>query len=135
MKRIKEKKGESSQLISTIIEDGVEINGNINSSDSIMINGTINGDCNFSNKAFIGSSGYIKGDISADYIRIEGDVNGDIDANTIEIVSGGRIHGNIITDTLIIDEGGKFNGNCEMTGGTHDENYEIMDLDDNTELD
>lgn len=103
--------------ISTIIGPGTVFDGNLTSSETIRIDGTINGNCNCQQKLIVGTDGTIKGNIDSQSLMVSGKIDGDVFVQgKLELLSTGNIHGNITTKSLIVDEGGCFDGKCIMTG-------------------
>lgn len=134
MKNLRKKKEERTQIISTIIGPGAAIVGDLSSVKNIMINADVTGECYFTDKAFVGSEGHIVGNVTADYLRVEGLISGNITANTVELLDGAIVGGDIITKKLIIDDGASFNGKCTMETEERglNMNDEIIDLDNET---
>jgi len=62
----------------------------------------------------VGSPGRIKGRINARNVIVSGHVEGTIEAERLEIVSGGSVEGKILTVDLVIEPGGRFNGSSEL---------------------
>ena len=107
---------EANVKVDTLIGDGTVFDGNLTASDSIRIDGTINGNCSCDSTLVIGETGHVFGNITVQNIIISGEVKGDIIAKgKLEFLSTGRLTGNITANTLVIDEGAYFDGKCAMT--------------------
>ncbi|BCD67317.1 hypothetical protein NitYY0918_C0193 [Nitratiruptor sp. YY09-18] len=62
----------------------------------------------------VGKSGVVDGEIYAQKVLVSGLVKGKIDAEHIEIMTGGRVVGEIIVDNLLIQNMGIFSGVCKQ---------------------
>jgi cytoskeletal protein CcmA (bactofilin family) len=99
----------------TIIGSGTELKGNISAKGDIRIDGTLNGNLVASSKVFIGSSGVVIGDISAEKVEILGKVTGTIKVSDTLILKGNSvIKGNVYTRQLQVAPTVTFNGECHM---------------------
>lgn len=102
--------------IGTLIGEGAIFEGNLKASETIRIDGMVNGNCTCEQQLILGPSGQIKGNITAQNIIISGKVDGDISAGgKLELLSTGKLNGNIVAKSLVIDEGACFDGRCTMT--------------------
>lgn len=102
--------------IGTIIGPGAVFDGNLNTPETIRIDGVINGNCTCQQKLIIGPEGMVRGNITSQNLMVSGKIEGDVFVHgKLELLSTGNIHGNITTRALIVDEGGCFDGKCVMT--------------------
>jgi cytoskeletal protein CcmA (bactofilin family) len=63
----------------------------------------------------VSAGGVVEANIEVASAKINGTVNGDINATgRVELGRSARVHGNIQTPALIIEEGAIFEGNCRM---------------------
>jgi cytoskeletal protein CcmA (bactofilin family) len=98
-----------------IIGFGTEIQGNVNTTGDIRVDGKIAGDFSTNQKLVIGQSGVIEGNISCRDCDISGRVKGNIVVNeTIVLSSTADIIGDISTHNLVIEMGAQFSGVCKM---------------------
>lgn len=104
----------SNGSLTTLIGDGSEIEGNVNSSSSAKIEGKLNGTVNVSETLIIGENGIVTGDVHTKHLIIYGKVEGKVKANLLELKNKGKLKGDIIVEMVIIEKGGIFNGNCQM---------------------
>ena len=105
----------SKEIINTIIGENSRLIGNLNSQQSIRIEGYIEGEINTQGDVFIGPSSKIKGNIFAKRVNISGEVIGNIEVvKSLEINKTGKVYGNISGDQLKIEEGGIFKGKVNM---------------------
>lgn len=102
--------------VSTVLGAGTVFDGNFKTSDTVRVDGTVNGNCTCEEELILGPEGLVKGNVSARNIIISGRVDGDIvSLGKLEILSTGKVNGNISARSLVIDEGASFDGKCTMT--------------------
>jgi len=98
-----------------IIGYGTEIQGNVNTTGDIRVDGKIVGDFSTNQKLVIGQSGIIEGNITCRDCDISGKVKGNVAVNeTIVLSSTADITGDISTHNLVIEMGAQFSGVCKM---------------------
>ena len=76
----------------------------------MQVDGNIEGTLKLDKGLIVSRSGAIKGEIWADKIIVNGEIEGVCRANAIEILDKGVVSGSIYCDNLSIDRGGKFFG-------------------------
>ncbi|GHG65255.1 hypothetical protein GCM10010919_12460 [Alishewanella longhuensis] len=96
--------------ITTVIAEGCILHGSCRVSSDLQIDGELEGDVECNSTVIISSSGQMKGEISADKVIINGQFEGKITANNIEVLAAGKAHGVMQTDHLCIERGGSFVG-------------------------
>jgi cytoskeletal protein CcmA (bactofilin family) len=98
-----------------IIGYGTDIQGNVNTTGDIRIDGKIVGDFSSNQKLVIGQSGIIEGNITCRDCDISGKVIGNILVNeVVALKSTADIAGDISTHSLVIEMGAQFSGVCKM---------------------
>ncbi|MBY5944104.1 polymer-forming cytoskeletal protein [Photobacterium rosenbergii] len=100
----------SQQTTTTVIAAGCDIHGELKLSCDMQVDGNIDGTLKLDKGLIISRSGSIKGEIWADKIIVNGEIDGVCRANAIEILDKGVVSGSIYCDNLSIDRGGKFFG-------------------------
>ncbi len=105
----------------TIITNGTKIKGDIQSNDTVHIEGELFGNIKVDNTLVIGKTGLVKGDIQAQKIISSGKIDGTIKCNDLEVMKSsyvgknieakkiltyGTIDGEIICEALVIEAGG-----------------------------
>ncbi|MYH40076.1 MAG: polymer-forming cytoskeletal protein [Candidatus Dadabacteria bacterium] len=95
---------------------GAGFAGTISCVGSMKVEGTLKGNVKADHTFVVGPNGSVTGDINAGGVIIFGEVNGKIDAGSLEIKSTGRITGEILIETLITEAGGVMRAKCEMKG-------------------
>jgi len=102
------------QAISTIISEGCLIDGNIQATAFVRIDGQVTGNITVEQGLILGEKGMIKGLITTKQMVVHGQVDGNIQAEILEIRSTGRITGDIKTASIQIEAGAIYNGNLSM---------------------
>ena len=104
--------------IPSIISEGSEFKGNIKTSGEIQIDGVLNGNVR-AKQVVVGVNGNVRGNVTANFLRICGKIEGEIRAETLEIVSSASVKGNVYKKTISIESGSKITGNInELESGT-----------------
>ena len=116
----KERAQQSARNGSTIVAAGTEFVGNLTLSDTLHVDGRIDGDVKSESNVVIGADGYLKGQIKAATIVVGGRVDGSISADRLEIIAGGCVEGDVHIVDLVIEPGGRFNGSSEILGAEND---------------
>ena len=99
----------------TIISNGVIIDGKLTSSGNIRIEGEIIGDISSQRNVVVGERGKVNGQINADSITIGGKVSGTVRANEKLVLDNkGYLKGDIFTKILVIEAGARFDGKSKM---------------------
>ncbi|MCA1778529.1 MAG: polymer-forming cytoskeletal protein [Xanthomonadaceae bacterium] len=99
---------------STIISAGSELIGDLALTDSLHVDGRIEGNIQSQADIAIGEQGHIKGHLKARRVIISGTLTGTISAERLEIIAGGTVEGDVQTVELVIEPGGRFNGSSEI---------------------
>jgi cytoskeletal protein CcmA (bactofilin family) len=106
--------GKKQPRLETIIGPETTLHGELNTTGTIRIDGTLEGNLN-AEWAIIGEKGSIKGDVTTKGIVIGGKVTGNIrSGDIVEIKQKGEVSGEIFTTNLIIMEGAVFEGRSYM---------------------
>jgi len=99
----------------TIISNGVKIEGKIVSSGNIKVDGEVQGDILSQNNVTVGENGQVNGQINAEVITIGGKVSGTVRAKEkLVLESKGNLNGDIFTKILIVEAEAKFDGQSKM---------------------
>ena len=107
--------GESQSDETTIISNGVKIDGKLTSSGNIRVEGEIQGDISSKRNIVVGEGGKVNGQINADSITIGGKVSGTVRANKKLVLDpNGYLKGDIFTKILVIEAGARFDGKSKM---------------------
>ena len=106
--------------ISTLLGEGVRIEGQIEFSDTIRLDGSVKGKIHGAEGTLIvGEKAVIEADIHVGTAIIMGVVNGSLTANErIEVYPPGRVTGDIQAPAVVLEKGVVFNGSCAMVSRT-----------------
>ena len=102
--------------VSTYLGINASIEGTIDFSDTIRLDGNVKGRIISSGgTVIIGEKAIINADIEVDVAIVKGEINGSLEArDRIEISPPARITGDIHAPVILIETGVVFNGNCSM---------------------
>lgn len=104
-------KSNKSDSNTTIITAGAKIEGSLELSCNLYIDGELEGSIISDKEVNIGKHGKIKGTIKTQRVVIQGYVEGTIEASRVEIKSLGHVKGEILYSELVIEAKGVFEGN------------------------
>jgi cytoskeletal protein CcmA (bactofilin family) len=106
---------------SNVIGKGTTIEGNIDTSGNIRIEGKVVGNIKSRAKVALGNGSQVEGNVSAQNADIEGNVRGKIEILELLVLKATAvISGDIATGKLVIEPGATFNGSCKMGAGLRD---------------
>jgi cytoskeletal protein CcmA (bactofilin family) len=112
----KQSKPSRPREFTTHINDGTEIEGKINFSGTVLLNGRVRGEITSSDTLVVGERGVVNASIRAGIVEVSGEVVGNISASDrIELHPNCRVYGDIEAPVVIIDEGALLEGQCRMT--------------------
>lgn len=110
----------------TIIGAGTIINGDIESSGDIRIDGTLIGNINAKAKVLIGAEGAVEGHIKGRQADVMGRVTGQMDVKEVLQLRGKCIiDGDIYAGKLEVEPTAIFNGRCHMGANVVELNVEL----------
>lgn len=103
----------------TIISNGVKIEGKVNSTGNLRVDGSLQGDLTANGNVTVGEQGEINGGIVARIVTIGGKVVGKVDAKEKLVLEAKCVlKGDINTKVLVIVAGAKFDGKSSMEAET-----------------
>ena len=106
---------------SNVIGKGTVLEGNIDTSGNIRIEGRIHGNIKSKSKIALGHSSHVDGNITAQNTDIEGTVRGRIEITELLVLKAtATVHGDISTGKLVVEPGAVFNGSCKMGAAVKD---------------
>ncbi len=112
------------KAVPSIISSDLTIEGNLNSSGEIQVDGVVHGDIRC--KALIvGVKGSVNGEVVAQTVRMHGAIKGMIRAKSVFLASTARMAGDVEHGSLAIEPGAYIEGHCKRitetaVGGTMD---------------
>lgn len=95
----------------SIISADMVINGALNSTGDIQIDGRVEGDVR-SAGLVIGDKAEIRGEIFAEDVTVRGKVVGRIRARKVLLASTSHVEGDILHEAFAVESGAFFEGNC-----------------------
>lgn len=102
------------EILSTLIDASVRIQGDLRFDRNTRIDGTIVGDIRGTNDEhgtlIVGPSGRIEGDVHCHTVIVLGHITGNLQASQVEMRAGGRIDGDVHYDLLETHQGAQVNG-------------------------
>jgi len=99
----------------SIIAAGMTVNGDIDSSGVVKVEGRVEGSIRSARQVLVGRQGSVRGDIDTREAIIGGTVEGTITGSErVEIQATAQVSGDVVTRTIVIAEGGKINGSVRM---------------------
>ena len=100
---------------SNIIGQGTSLEGSLDTTGNLRIEGKVIGKIATKAKLVLGNTAWIKGNIIAQNAEVGGEVQGTIEVTELlTLKPTAVVHGDIITSKLVFEEGAKFNGKCKM---------------------
>lgn len=101
------------------IGPSVKIVGELHAAEAMTFDGEIDGQITLDDQTLvIGPNGYVKGEVSARMVRVEGTVEGNITASEkIVVTSSGSVCGDIVAPRLSLDDGAKLKGSIDTQSG------------------
>ncbi|MFI5138486.1 MAG: polymer-forming cytoskeletal protein [Sphingobacteriales bacterium] len=103
------------QSISTLISEGCILDGNLKAPAFARIDGQVTGDVMVDEGLILGEKGSILGNIITKEMVVYGTVTGNLQVNSLEIKSTGKITGEIRTQALLVEKGAIYDGSLSMT--------------------
>ena len=99
-----------------VIGPRIKINGDVSGEENLLIEGQVEGSVNLKQyRVDVGASGNVKADIDAKVVKVDGTVEGDIEASEMATISRtGNVRGNIKAPRMTLEDGAKFKGTIDM---------------------
>lgn len=102
---------------STVMGANTRYNGKIDTSEPLLIQGSVEGEIKSTSEVEVGETGVVKATIQAKSIVLAGRVTGDCTAtDRLEIRPSGKLTGSIKAPRIAIADGAEFKGTSQMTG-------------------
>ncbi len=101
--------------IETLIGNGTTFKGDILTTKSLRIDDILIGNIKEAANVVVGEAAQVRGSITANYVVVDGIVEGNITANEcIELLNKSKVTGDLTTTILSINEGAVFKGKSSM---------------------
>jgi len=99
----------------SIIPASLKFKGELSADEDLLILGQIEGSIKHTQRVTVGKAGKVKANITAQVIKIEGTVWGDLHAErSVSVEDSGNLRGNIHSPSVCLVEGARFNGLVDM---------------------
>jgi cytoskeletal protein CcmA (bactofilin family) len=99
----------------SVLPPSLKFKGELSAEEDLLIQGTVEGTINHTQRVTVGEEGTVKANIRANIIRVEGTVEGDLSAeHSVRVDESGNVRGNIRAPSVCLVEGSQFNGAVEM---------------------
>ncbi len=66
------------------------------------------------NLIVIGKRGFVKGELKADKLVVNGEFEGSADCNIVEVLAGGVLRGDVVSEEFIVEAKAKFEGQSKI---------------------
>ena len=111
----KDSRGPGAEQIENVLGKSLVVHGDLKADGAFRIDGTIEGSVASKSAVYVGESGVVRGDVSGSDVVIAGQVSGNVTCTGhLEIVATGRIEGDLDARSVRIETGGVFRGTSRM---------------------
>jgi len=115
MSKVRATPAASSDKVISIIGPGMHIVGDCDTTDTVRIEGRVEGSVRAEKAVVIGKGGHVTGDIQTQDAVIAGTVKGALDVDSrLELQSTCMVDGEVRATRLKLDEGGVLNGSVSI---------------------
>ena len=103
------------EAIENVLGPSLVIRGDLTASGGFRIDGTVEGNVESKAAIVVGESGVVRGDLSGTDVVVAGQIMGTVTCSGhLEILAKGRIEGDIDAKSVRIETGGVFRGTSRM---------------------
>jgi cytoskeletal protein CcmA (bactofilin family) len=105
----------SHEAIENVLGQSLIVRGDLSASGGFRIDGTVEGNVESKAAIVVGESGVVRGDLSGTDVVVAGQIMGRVTCSGhLEILAKGRIEGDIDAKSVRIETGGVFRGTSRM---------------------
>lgn len=102
--------------VQTIIGEGTEFKGTLQSTGVVRIDGLLEGSIQHGGDLIIGPKGRLVANVKSRRLAVAGEVRGEVDVEgKLELLAGARVYGDIRCGHLVVHEGAMFHGQSYMS--------------------
>jgi len=94
----------------SIISAECYFQGTLSVQGSLRVDGHLNGSVDNAKHIVVGEDGKVEGDLSARTIILSGEVNGNVCADDLEILSSAKVSGDVRAGRILVEQGASLNG-------------------------
>jgi cytoskeletal protein CcmA (bactofilin family) len=99
----------------TTIGKMIKMVGDLSGSDDVKVEGNFEGKINLEKNLTVGKNAFVKAEVIASQVKVEGKVLGNITAKSrVEVLPSGSVEGDIKSPKVMISEGAFFRGKVDM---------------------
>ena len=108
------KREKNPEHVVSVLAQGCQFNGKLFCRGNCLVSGSVEGEILSEGELTIEASAYINAKITGKVVIINGPVQGDVFATTIELGEGAELLGDITCEELHVSPGAKFSGRSHM---------------------
>lgn len=108
--------GFDSQGMQTVIAAQCTIEGDLHTSNSVKVDGTVKGNIRSDAQVILGEKCTVQGDVHSTDLLVFGRLEGNVHVQNLHLKPTAKIVGNIETVTLQVDSGANYQGSVTMLG-------------------
>lgn len=103
------------KMNTTAILEGLSMKGDVNGSHNLFLDGEFEGTIDLTALLLVGKTGKLKGEVRAQYVIIEGEVEAKIIADQkVELRDSSKYRGEILAPAVMISDNAFFDGSVRM---------------------
>jgi cytoskeletal protein CcmA (bactofilin family) len=106
--------GNGRSRVPSIISADTTLKGDLRSTGELHLDGTVEGDVH-ADRLVIGETANIKGNVSADTVRVCGKLDGNVTGREVVLTATARMTGDILHEVLTLEPGARFAGAVRHT--------------------
>ena len=106
----------------TIIGEGIDFSGEVNTEGNIHVDGIMRGNIK-AQEVVVGPKGDFDGEITADILIVNGNIKGKFNIKNLQVRKSGILQGKIKYDVIIVEAGGKILGELGINKQNKSMNY------------
>lgn len=119
--------GAAGSAAPSILSADFTLKGDVTSEGDVQIDGKVEGDVRCA-RLTIGVTGFLIGQVFADYVLVRGKIEGRIRAHDVTLTRTARVAGDIVHESLMIEPGAFMEGRCERLDGVAAGGDQVLNL-------
>lgn len=102
------------QAIDTIIGEHCVVQGDLSTSQSMKVDGQVQGNLSAQGAVILGEHAVVKGNVGSTSVTVYGYLEGDIHTQTLQLKKTARIYGNVHAQLFEVEQGAVYQGGVVM---------------------
>lgn len=98
----------------SIVSTECYFQGTLSVQGSLRVDGKLEGSVDNARQVIVGEEGKITGDVTAQNVVCAGEIEGNVCAEMVEVLSKASVKGDIRAKKMIVEEGGRIEGLCNI---------------------